>query len=73
MKNNKICLKCNSNNIIKVPGKTGSYGEGGNIPAGFLRGTVNISRYLCCNCGFIEEWVDNKSDIEKLVKEYGNR
>ncbi|VYU30152.1 hypothetical protein [Clostridium tertium] len=73
MKNNKVCPKCSSNKILRIEGTTGVYGVGNNIPAGFLKGTVNVSRYLCCNCGFIEEWVEDKSDIEKLIKEYGNK
>mgnify|MGYP000125665481 CR=1 FL=1 len=31
MKNRKICPKCNSTDIIKVPGKAGAYGVGNNI------------------------------------------
>lgn len=60
MKNKKICPKCNSEKILRILGETGIYGTGNNIPAGFLNGTVNISRYLCCNCGYMEEWVDSK-------------
>ncbi|MBE6052304.1 MAG: hypothetical protein E7212_00095 [Clostridium sartagoforme] len=70
MKYTKICPKCNSNKIIRIPGETGVYGAGNNIPAGFLKGTVNVSRYLCCSCGFIEEWIDSKEDIRKLEGKY---
>ena len=31
MKNRKICPKCNSTDIIKVPGKAGAYGPDGAI------------------------------------------
>ena len=34
MKNNKICPKCKSNDIIRVNGGTGAYGAGNNIPTG---------------------------------------
>ena len=35
MKNRKICPKCNSIDIIKVPGKAGAYGVGNNIQTGW--------------------------------------
>ena len=70
MKNKKICPKCDSNKIIRIPGETGIYGVGNNISSGFLKGTVNVTRYMCCNCGYIEEWIDSKEDIIKLVQKY---
>lgn len=70
MKNTKICPKCNSDKIIRIPGETGAYGVGNNIRVGFLKGTVNVSRYMCCNCGYTEEWIDSKEDIRKLEEKY---
>ena len=70
MKNKKICPKCDGNKIIRIPGETGIYGAGNNISPGFLKGTVNVTRYMCCNCGYIEEWIDSKVDIIKLVQKY---
>ena len=70
MKNKKICPKCDSNKIIRIPGETGIYGVGNNISSGFLKGTVNVTRYMCCNCGYIEEWIDSKEDIIKLIQKY---
>jgi hypothetical protein len=26
---------------------------------------VNVNRYICCTCGFTEEWID-KNDLEKV-------
>ena len=70
MKRTNICCKCGSRKIIRIKGETGSYGAGNNIPAGFLNGTVNVTRYLCGECGYIEEWIDNIEDINKLKKKY---
>ena len=28
---------------------------------------VNVNRYICCDCGFTEEWID-KSDLETVKK-----
>ncbi|MCB2341280.1 hypothetical protein [Clostridium estertheticum] len=49
MKNTKTCFKCNSRNIIKIPGKFGAYCSGNNITweiSGF--NGVKVTRYLYC-------------------------
>ena len=68
MKNTKICPKCTSDNIIRIDGYCGPYGSGNNIMTGStIFSTVNVNRYICCGCGFTEEWLD-KEDIEKVAK-----
>ncbi len=70
MKNTRICPKCNSNDILTIPGTSGAYGTGNNIPAGkTVFSYVLVNRYLCCSCGYSEEWID-KEDMEKLKKKY---
>ena len=60
MKNMKSCSKCNSRTIVKIPGKFGAYGCGNNITWGFtVFSGVTVTRYLCCECGYSEEWIDN--------------
>ncbi len=69
MKNNKICPKCKSNDIIRVNGGTGAYGAGNNIPTGrngiTSRAHISVNRYICRNCGYCEEWID-KEDIDLI-------
>ena len=68
MKNTKICPKCNSNDIIRINGHAGAYGVGNNIMVGAtIFSAINVNRYVCCTCGFSEEWID-KADLEKLKK-----
>ena len=70
MKNRKICPKCNSTDIIKVPGKAGAYGVGNNIQTGWSNfSAVLVHRYVCCACGYSEEWID-KEDIPRLKEKY---
>lgn len=72
MKNRKICPKCNSIDIIKVPGKAGAYGTGNNIQTGWSNfSAVLVHRYVCCACGYSEEWID-KEDIPRLKEKYEN-
>ena len=70
MKNTGICPKCKQSDIITVKGSSGAYGVGNNIPVGMTNfSAVLVNRYVCCNCGYSEEWIDLE-DIPKLKKKY---
>ena len=67
MKNTKTGPKCASANIVRIDGYAGTYGSGNNILIGStIFSAVNVNRYICCSCGFTEEWID-KEDIEKIA------
>ena len=66
MKTSKLCPKCGSADIVRIDGYTGPYGSGNNIMIGnTIFSGVNVNRYICCTCGYTEEWID-KNDIEKI-------
>ena len=67
MRRTLTCPKCGSHDILKIPGYSGAYGSGNNIPLTFS--AVKVHRYLCCRCGFSEEWIDEE-DIPRLKKKY---
>lgn len=67
MRRTITCPKCGNHDILKIPGYAGAYGCGNNIQLTFS--AVKVHRYLCCGCGFSEEWVD-KEDISRLKKRY---
>ncbi len=70
MKNKRICPKCNSSDILVVPGTSEAYGVGNNIRVGAtIFSSVMVDRYVCCACGYSEEWID-REDIAKLKKKY---
>ena len=70
MKQSQLCPKCEASDILFIPGNAGAYGVGNNIPAGAtVFSYVKVNRYLCCRCGYSEEWVD-REDIPKLKKKY---
>ena len=63
----KPCPKCQSDDIIIVIRKTP---DGINIKTGIAAlNCAPVAKHLCCNCGFVEEWVDDSQDIVK-VKDY---
>ena len=53
-----------------VPGYTRPYGLINYIQVDKANFTpVTVDRYVCCECGFSEEWV-TKEDIDKLKEKY---
>lgn len=70
MKRTRVCPKCSSTDIIRVEGKAGAYSSGNNIPVGMtIFSAVLVHRYVCCDCGYSEEWID-KEDIQELKRKY---
>lgn len=63
-----ICPKCGGDDIIFVEGSSGAYGAGNNVPATIFT-AVLVKRYVCCGCGYSEEWIAQE-DIPKLEKRY---
>jgi predicted RNA-binding Zn-ribbon protein involved in translation (DUF1610 family) len=71
MRNTPSCPKCRSTVILQIPGQSGAFGSGNNIPVGrSIFSAVLVTRYLCASCGFSEEWVDDKAGLEKLSAKY---
>ena len=70
MKNSRRCPKCNGTDILLVPGKAGPYESGNNIMTGMtIFSAVMVDRYVCCKCGYSEEWI-RREDIERLKAKY---
>lgn len=70
MKRTHQCPKCSGTDIIRVPGKAGAYGAGNNIQVGMTTfSAVLVHRYVCCTCGYSEEWID-KEDLSKLKAKF---
>lgn len=61
------CPKCQGEDIIRVHAQGGVHGNG--VMVG-LR-AVPITRYVCFACGFTEEWIESRADLERLKAKYG--
>lgn len=62
------CPKCGGREIMRINGNIGAYGTGNNIQLGLTNfSAVKVNRYICCNCGYSEEWID-PADIPKIRK-----
>ncbi|MGL5711579.1 MAG: hypothetical protein ACRCX2_01050 [Paraclostridium sp.] len=72
MKKNKICSKCDSNKVVEIENSIGFKKNGNgfiNIPISAFK-TVETTRYICCECGYIEQWVSNKDDLKLIYDTY---
>ena len=67
MKNSATCPKCQSQEIYRVPHNPMN-GADPRIQTGLtdLSG-FPVTRYLCGQCGFLEEWIAAPGDLRKLV------
>jgi ribosomal protein S27AE len=73
VKHSGICSKCGSGDLLFIPGGDGSLHHDNVIRVGLtIISTAEAYRYVCCDCGYSEEWVDLR-DIPKLKKKYGGK
>lgn len=57
MKQTKTCPKCGSAELLRVEDVLGDRGI--NLVLGWFS-SVPLTRYVCCNCGYTESWVDQQ-------------
>ncbi len=70
MKHTQLCPKCDSSDILRIKG--GSTWTGyQNFIIGSVTKMVLVTRYLCANCGFSEEWVEDPKGLALLKKKHG--
>lgn len=69
MKNRGVCRKCRSKDIVRIDGKL----EGGTVIYLGMVDSVALTRFLCGNCGFTEEWLEGDELIDKVKRRYQSR
>ena len=67
MKNTHVCPKCTSSNIVKIPNSSGYNMISINLS---LLKVAHVCRYICCDCGYTEEWVENDLDLPLIMKKF---
>ena len=73
MKQTLCCPKCGSRKIVRVPDHPGRHASGNNIDTTTwtLLGKIPVIRYVCCNCGYVENWVENRHELDEIKKTFG--
>lgn len=59
--------------IVRVPDNPSRYTSGNNIytTTVTLFGKIPVIRYVCCNCGYVENWVENRHELAEIKKTFG--
>ena len=68
MKNTKVCPKCGGDDLVVISNDghpDATFGNNIQTRMTILSGSVFVKRYICCGCGFSEEWID-QADIATL-------
>ena len=73
MKNTGRCPKCGGTHIIRVPDNARRYGRGNNIYTSTvtLFGKIPVIRYVCYDCGYVENWVENHEERQAILRAFG--
>lgn len=69
MKNTGKCPKCHCDELLRVPGSVRPDGAGNNMAVGFFS-AVLVTRFVCCECGYSEEWIESATDLRKLKAKF---
>lgn len=72
MKNGNLCPKCGSREIVRIPDNPRRHASGNNIYTirATLLGKIPVIRYVGCGCGYTENWVETRRDLEKLKETF---
>jgi predicted RNA-binding Zn-ribbon protein involved in translation (DUF1610 family) len=65
MKITHTCPKCQSSEIVKIPNGNDAVNTI-QLSGGWIPKVVNVTRYMCASCGFVEEWVEAPEDIQSI-------
>lgn len=73
MKNTHACPKCGSRQIVRVPDHPLRHASGNNIytTTVTLLGKIPVIRYVCCDCGCVENWVETQRELEEIKRTFG--
>jgi hypothetical protein len=61
------CGRCGSGSSLRVPGTPGEHSH--IVVGDRLMHTILVTKYVCTDCGCIEEWVSNPDDLKRLKQE----
>jgi len=72
MKNTGKCPKCGSDTVIRVPDDAHRY-LANSICITRLATVkrIPVVRYVCRDCGYVEDWVENRHEREEIQKAWG--
>ena len=66
MKQTLCCPKCGSREIVRVPDHPGRHAR-----TWTLLGKIPVIRYVCCGCGYVENWVESPEELAEIRRVFG--
>jgi len=70
MKITESCPKCKSNEVVKID--NWSVQQFSHIKIGIIS-VAEVAHYVCCECGYIESWVESSHELKKIKEKYGSK
>jgi DNA-directed RNA polymerase subunit RPC12/RpoP len=64
MHRHEQCVQCGSRDLLRVPATPGNHSH--IVVGDRLLRSIQVDKYVCTDCGRIEEWVNDKDDLRKL-------
>ena len=58
------CARCDSREVLKVPSTSGDHSH--IVTGDRLLHTVRTTKYVCTDCGLVEEWVNSRDELKML-------
>ncbi|MCH5285916.1 MAG: hypothetical protein J1E43_00705 [Christensenellaceae bacterium] len=72
MKNTNRCPKCGSDDIVRVPDTAHRYlANSICITKCAWVKRVPVARYVCCGCGYVENWVEDCRGVTEIRQAFG--
>lgn len=72
MKKTRKCPKCGSTEIARVPDNAHRYlaNSIAITKMGWVK-RIPVVRYVCCYCGYLENWVETQAQREEIQRVFG--
>ena len=66
------CPKCGSKDILRIPDNPHRHASSNSIYTTTLTllGKVPVIRHVCADCGYVENWVEKRKELEELRRAF---
>ena len=72
MKNTKRCPVCGSSDVVRVPDGAHRYLANSICITRFpVVKRIPVARYVCIECGYLENWVENQHERDAVKRAWG--
>ena len=72
MKATDCCPKCGSREIVRVPDDAHRYLANSICITKLLTvKRIPVARYVCCDCGYVENWVEHPHERSEIRRTFG--